>query len=91
MRLHFRVENTDRCGSNWPLETKMYNFEPKIWIFWAKSQFLMEIAIFVKRAYHQYTQGYNFPIWTTPKKVSVSELWALSASNSPSALSERAG
>ena len=76
MRLLFHVENTDRCGSNW-LETKMYNFDPKIWIFWAKSQFLMEIAIFVKRAYHQYARGYNFPIQTTPKKYSVSELWVI--------------
>ena len=32
------------------------------------------IAIFVNRAYHKYTQGYNFPIGTTPKKNSVSEL-----------------
>ena len=25
-------------------------------------------------AYHRYTRGYNFPIGTTPKKISVSEL-----------------
>ena len=31
-------------------------------------------AIFVNGAYHQYTRGYNFPIGTTPKKISVSEL-----------------
>ena len=27
------------------------------------------IAIFVNRAYHQYTRGYSFPIWTNPKKI----------------------
>ena len=34
----------------------------------------MVIAIFVNRAYHQYTRCYNFPIRTTPKKISVSKL-----------------
>ena len=34
----------------------------------------MVIAIFVNRAYHKYTRGYNFPIRTTPKKISVSGL-----------------
>ena len=33
----------------------------------------MVIAIFVNRAYHKYTRGYNFPIQTSPKKISVSE------------------
>ena len=28
----FRVENIDRCGSNWPLGTKMCNLDPEIWI-----------------------------------------------------------
>ena len=28
----------------------------------------MVVTIFVNRVYHQYAQGYNFPIWTTPKK-----------------------
>ena len=32
------------------------------------------ITIFVNGAYNHYTQGYNFPIGTTPKKISVSEL-----------------
>ena len=32
------------------------------------------IAIFVNGAYNHYTRGYNFPIGTTPKKNSVSEL-----------------
>ena len=37
----FRVENIDQCSSNWPLGTKMCNFDPKIWIFGAKSQFFV--------------------------------------------------
>ena len=37
----------------------------------------MVIAIFVNRAYHKYTRGYNFPIRTTPKKISVSEQWVI--------------
>ena len=32
------------------------------------------IAIFVNGANNHYTRGYNFPIGTTPKKISVSEL-----------------
>ena len=32
------------------------------------------IAIFVDGANDHYTRGYNFPIGTTPKKISVSEL-----------------
>ena len=32
-----------------------------------KSFFCLGIAIFVNRTYHQYTRGYNFPIWTDPK------------------------
>ena len=30
-----------------------------------------------KNGYDQYTQGYNFPIWTTPKKISISMLWVI--------------
>ena len=41
---------------------------------WAKILIINVIAIFVNGAYHKYTQGYNFPIRTTPKKISVSEL-----------------
>ena len=29
--------------------------------------------VFVNRAYHNYTRDYNFPFWTTMKKISVSE------------------
>ena len=46
----------------------MCNFYYKIWIFGAKSNFLFLIAIFINRAYHQYTQGHNFDIRTPPKK-----------------------
>ena len=38
------------------------------------SIFCFGITIFVNRAYHQYTRGYNFPIQTTPPKNSVSKL-----------------
>ena len=37
----------------------------------------MVIAIFVNRAYHKYTWGYNFPIQTTLKKDSISEQWVI--------------
>ena len=54
----------------------MCNFDPKIWISGAKSNFFCHgITIFVNRAYHQYTIGYNIPIGITPKKISVSEVW----------------
>ena len=35
------------------------------------------IAIFVNRAYHQYTRGYNFAIRTTPQKKLVSQQWVI--------------
>ena len=37
----------------------------------------MVIAIFVNLAYHQHAWGYNFPIQTTPKKISISEVWVI--------------
>ena len=75
MRHLFRVENIDQCGSNWPLGTKKCNFDMKIWIFWAKSQFIvLEVQY---RAYDKYTRGYNFHIRTTPQKISVSEQWVI--------------
>ena len=39
-----------------------------------KSIFCLVIAFFVDGTNDHYTQGYNFPIGTTPKKISVSEL-----------------
>ena len=70
-----KENRVDGCGSHWPLQTKMCFFYPKIWIFGGqKSICCMVIAIFVYRAYHQYTPDYNFPIRTNPKQNSVSEL-----------------
>merc|ERR1712004_409114 len=43
-------------------------------IWGQKSIFCLMIAIFVDGTNDHYTQGYNFPIGTTPKKISVSEL-----------------
>ena len=49
-------------------------FLPKNLDIWGKkSIFCMVMAIFVNRAYHKYARGYNFPIQTNPKKISVSE------------------
>ena len=69
------------CWKYWPVRLQLaardenVQFWPKIWIFGAKSQyFCFGIATFVNSANHQYTWGYNFPIGTTPKKNSVSEL-----------------
>ena len=42
----FRVENIDQCSSDWPLGTNMCNFDPKIWIFGAKSQFQHKLSKF---------------------------------------------
>ena len=41
MRHLIRIENIDRWGPNWPLEEKMCFFDPKIWIFGAKSHFFL--------------------------------------------------
>ena len=43
-------------------------------IWGQKSIFCLVIAIFVDGTNDHYTRGYNFPIGTTPKKISVSEL-----------------
>ena len=42
-----------------------------------KSNFGFGIAIFVNRAYHQYSRGNIFPIRTTPKNFFVSKLWVI--------------
>ena len=80
MRHLFRVENIDRWGSNWLLGAKMCFFDPKIWIFGAKSQFFVGIAVFVYRAYYQYTWGYIIPIRTTPKIFLFPSYWFLAIS-----------
>merc|ERR1711978_328639 len=75
MRHIFRVENIDRRGSNWPLGAKMCFFLPQNLDIWGqKSIFCFVIAIFVDGTNDHYTRGYNFPIGTTPKKISVSGL-----------------
>ena len=74
MRHLFRVENIDRRGSNWPLGAKMCFLTPKFGYLGPKVNFCLVIAIFVDGTNDHYTRGYNFPIGTTPKKFSVSEL-----------------
>ena len=55
----------------------MCNFNPKFWIFGAKSQILYGNRDFVNRAYQQYAPGYNIPIRTSPKRILASELWVI--------------
>ena len=63
MRHLFRVENIDRCGSNFPLGTKMCNFNPKIWIFGAKSQFFVLQSRFLSTGHITSTIGATaFPL-----------------------------
>ena len=63
------------CWNHWSVRLQLAArgenvlFWPKNLDIWGqKSIFCMVIAIFVNRAYHQYTRGYNFPIRTTPKE-----------------------
>ena len=69
------------CWKHWSVRLQLAArgknvlFWPKNLDIWGKkSIFCMVIAIFVNRAYHKYTRGYNFPIRTTQKKISISEL-----------------
>ena len=74
MRHLFRVENIDRWGSNWPLGAKMCYFDPKIWIFGAKSQFFFVLST----AHITSTPGAStFPFGPPQIKISVSELWVI--------------
>ena len=66
---------------HWPVRLKLatmdenLRFWPKSLDIWGqKSIFCLVIAIFVDGTNDHYTRGYNFPIGTTPKKFSVSEL-----------------
>ena len=53
----------------------MCNFDLEIWIFWAKIQlFVLELQ-FLSTV--QITTIHDFPIRTTPRKNSVSELWVI--------------
>ena len=47
----FRVKNIDRCGSNWPLETKMCNFFPQNLDIWAKNIFFVLESRFLSTGY----------------------------------------
>merc|ERR1719150_1963202 len=74
MRHLFRVEDIDRRGSNWPLGRKCAFFTPKFGYLGPKVNFLFSDRDFVDGTNDHYTRGSNFPIRTTPKKFSVSEL-----------------
>ena len=69
------------CWKHWSVRLQLAArdgnvlFGPKNLDIWGKkSIFCMVITIFVNKVYHKYTRSYTFPIWTTPKKISVSEL-----------------
>ena len=69
------------CWKHWSVGLKLAArgenvlFWPQNLDIWGqKSIFCLVIAIFVDGTNDHYTRGYNFPIGTTPKKVSVSEL-----------------
>jgi len=75
MRLLFRVKNIDQFGSNWPLGTKMCNFDPKNWIFGAKNN-ILETRFLSTGHITSLPGATNFP-FRTPRKNSVSELWVI--------------
>ena len=69
------------CWKHWSLRLQLAArgenvlFWPQNLDIWGqKSIFCLVIAIFVDGTNDHYTRGYNFPIGTTPKKFSVSEL-----------------
>ena len=69
------------CWKHWSVGLKLAArgknvlFWPQNLDIWGqKSIFCLVIAIFVDGANDHYTRGSNFPIGTTPKKISVSEL-----------------
>ena len=68
----FCVQNIDRRGSNWLLGTKMCNFDPKIWIFWAKGQLFLLESQFISIGHITSMARATF---RPPKKLSMSELW----------------
>ena len=76
MRHLFSVENIDRWGSNWLTGTKMCNFHPKIWIFWAKSQFLFWYRDFCQQGISPVYPGLQLTHWNHPRK-KVSEIWII--------------
>ena len=69
------------CWKHWSMRLQLAArgenvlFWPQNLDIWGqKSIFCLVIAIFVDGTNDHYTRGYNFPIGTTPKKFSVSEL-----------------
>ena len=52
-------------------------------IWGQKSIFCLMIAIFVDGTNDHYTRGYNFPIGTTPQKISVSKLGVIFRGSPP--------
>ena len=52
-------------------------FLPQNSDIWGQKSFFVLGSRFFVRKYHQYTQGYNFPIGTTQPKFSVSERWVI--------------
>ena len=69
------------CWQHWSVRLQLAARSENV-LFWPqnldiwgqRSIFCIVIAIFVIGANDHYTRGYNFPIGTTPKKISVSEL-----------------
>ena len=78
MRHLFCLENIDRWGSNWFLGAKMYFFDPKIWIFGAKSHFFVWYyrlnRVFCQQGISQVYPGLHVYHLDQPKKISVSKL-----------------
>ena len=69
MRHLFCVENIDRWGSNCPLGAKMCFFDPKIWIFGAKSQFfVLELRFLSIGHITNVPRATTFPFGPPPKK-----------------------
>ena len=74
MRHLFCVENIDRWGSNLSLGAKMCFFDPKIWIFGAKVNFLYCDCDFCQWNKWPIYPGLQLSNWNHPKNISVSEL-----------------
>ena len=69
MRHLFRVENIDRRVSDSPLQTKMWNFAPKIWIFGAKSQFFILEPWFLSTGHITNIPGATTSLLGPPQKI----------------------
>ena len=70
------------CWKHWPMRLQlaardMCNFDPNIWIFWAKSIFCFGIAIFCLECISLLYLGLQLSHWHHPEKTSVSEVWVV--------------